>query len=117
MLYAIMKELASDVRCNRYACDDHDIERAAYTAGQFKAYCNMLGLLGNRVEAGTYDDNGCSRISYLMFNGEVLLKNSDWKEAFWNMMEGSVESNEQQGAGGQACGAEYDVTRGIPETA
>lgn len=47
-----------------------------YTAGMLQGYLDVIRSMGHDVESGSWDDNGCDRISYLEIDGVVLIKNS-----------------------------------------
>lgn len=83
MFGVVLRSAYGAVNFNGYACEQHNDERAAFNAGEFAGYADLLRLMGHEVAYRKLkDDNGCIRISALKMDGDELLVDGEWQPVF-----------------------------------
>lgn len=76
MFTEAIRRMIKDIEANLDNCNDGDVERSYYCAGNVAAWCQVLMMMGHEVEHGTWIDDGkCNHEGYLAIDGKVLVKN------------------------------------------
>lgn len=76
MYNQLIRSIENAVAFNLDNADKADVQRSSFTAGQVKAFTDVLRSLGHEVETGSWEDNGCDRIGFVKINGVYLVRNS-----------------------------------------
>lgn len=76
MFNLLIRSIVKTASSNFENADKFDVQRSSFTAGMLQGYLDVIRSMGHDVESGSWDDNGCDRISYLEIDGVVLIKNS-----------------------------------------